>query len=61
MKKALAQSEANNDAVKIDALGAALKRNPEYVYLESLKAAGDKGNMILMPAGQSVILQTGKK
>lgn len=54
MRKELAKSEANNIAVKIDTIGAALKRNPEYLEynLQAMmpdiyKSAGEKGNMVL--------------
>ena len=61
MKKALAESEAANEAVKIDAVGASLRRNPDYVQLEMMRVASEKGNMILMQPGQNVFLQAGKK
>lgn len=54
MKRLLAEKEGAAEAAKIDAIGAALKRNPEYLTFdlqqkmpEIYKTAGDKGNMVI--------------
>lgn len=57
MRKNLAESESNNEVVRIDALGAAYRRNPEYVQLEAIKAAAEKGNLIIANPGTPIILQ----
>lgn len=59
-KQELEQAEGKAEAAKIDEIGAAWKRNPEYLYYRVMNAAGAKGNMIIMPQGQSpsLILQT---
>jgi regulator of protease activity HflC (stomatin/prohibitin superfamily) len=57
MRKALAQSEANNEATRIDALGSAYRRNPEYVQLESVRVAAEKGNLIVAQPGTGLIIQ----
>lgn len=57
MKKKLAEAEAQQDVARIDAVGAAYHRNPEYVTIEALHYAGDKGNLILLPSNGNVQLQ----
>lgn len=57
MRKALAVSESNNEAARIDALGAAYHRNPEYVQLESVRIAAEKGNLIIAQPGNGIIIQ----
>ena len=54
MKKLLAQKEGAAEAARIDEIGAALRRNPEYLTFDLqqkmpdiYKSAGDKGNLIL--------------
>ena len=63
MRKKLSEAEAQQDVARIDAVGAAYHRNPEYVTIEALHYAGDKGNMILLPANgvNTVIQLPGKK
>lgn len=57
MKKKMSEAEATNDAVRVDVIGAAYKRNPEYVTIEALHYAGEKGNLILLPSNSNVQLQ----
>jgi len=57
MRKDLATSESNNEAVRIDALGSAYRRNPEYVQLESIRVAAEKGNLIIAQPGTGLIIQ----
>lgn len=54
MKKQMAEAEGDNAAVKIDKIGAALKRNPEFLEYnmqsmmpEIYAKAGEKGNLII--------------
>lgn len=54
MKKQMAEAEGDNAAVKIDKIGSALKRNPEFLEynLQSMMPeiyakAGEKGNMVI--------------
>lgn len=56
MKQQLATNEANNEVAKIDAVGAALKRNPEYYLRDVYFYAGDKGNMVILPQDPRVLL-----
>jgi regulator of protease activity HflC (stomatin/prohibitin superfamily) len=56
-RKALVTSESNNEAARIDALGAAYRRNPEYVQLESIRVAAEKGNLIIAHPGTGLIIQ----
>ncbi len=48
----LRKREGLAEAAKIDLIGAALRRNPQYAALQMYKTAASKGNMILMPSGQ---------
>lgn len=58
MRKKLAEAEAQQDVARIDAVGAAYHRNPEYVTVEALRYAGEKGNVILLPAqGSNSVIQ----
>jgi regulator of protease activity HflC (stomatin/prohibitin superfamily) len=54
MKKLLATKEGAAEAAKIDEIGAALRRNPDYLTFdlqqkmpEMYKAAGEKGNLVI--------------
>ena len=46
-----AEVDAQADAKRVDVIGAAYRRNPEYAAIEALHYAGEKGNMVLLPAG----------
>jgi hypothetical protein len=61
MRKQLAESESRNQAVRIDELGAALKRNPEYLQLQMIKEAAEKGNMIIVSGSNGPIILQPKK
>lgn len=59
----LAEIESHNDAVKIDGIGEALKRNPAYLQyqLQQLmpsiyQKAGEKGNMVITAPNPSVLV-----
>lgn len=63
MKKLLAQKEGAAEAAKIDEIGAALRRNPEYLTFdmqqkmpEIYKDAGDKGNMIIAAPSPNIFV-----
>lgn len=54
MRKQLAESEAGNDVVRIDAIGAALARNPAYMQFDLQQKmpdiyarAGEKGGLVI--------------
>jgi hypothetical protein len=57
MRKKMAEAESANDAVRIDVIGAAYRRNPEYTAIEALHYAGEKGNMILLPTNTNTVVQ----
>lgn len=57
MRKSLVQSESNNEAARINALGEAWRKNPEYLQLKALEAAAEKGNLIVVNPGTPIILQ----
>jgi hypothetical protein len=64
MRKQLAQSEAANDVARIDAIGAALKRNPEYLQFDMQQKmpdiyakAADKGALIIAAPSPNLQLQ----
>jgi regulator of protease activity HflC (stomatin/prohibitin superfamily) len=68
MRKLLAQKEGAAEAAKIDEIGAALRRNPQYLTFdlqqkmpEIYKAAGDKGNMVIAAPSPQLILSTPAK
>ncbi|GMT48692.1 MAG: hypothetical protein IEMM0008_0231 [bacterium] len=48
----LRKREGMAEAARIDLVGAALRRNPQYAALKMYETAASKGNMILMPSGQ---------
>lgn len=56
MRKKLSEAEASQDVARIDMIGAAYHRNPEYVTIEALHFAGDKGNLILLPLNTNNII-----
>lgn len=47
-RQELAEAEGKVEAAKIDQIGAAWKRNQEYLSFRIMQVAGQKGNMILM-------------
>lgn len=63
MKRGLAENEGDAIAAKIDKIGAALKRNPDYLQYdlqnkmpEIYKDAGAKGNMILTAPSPQLVM-----
>lgn len=63
MKRQLAQREGAAEAARIDEIGAALKRNPEYLTFDLqqkmpdiYKTAGDKGNLIITAPAPSLLI-----
>jgi len=66
MRLQLAQNEGKNEAAKIDAIGAALRRNPDFLQYDIQQKmpdiyaeAGKLGNMIIAAPSPQVILQRG--
>lgn len=57
MRQQLVRSEAENEAAKIDTIGAALHRNPEYYVRDVYYYAAEKGGSIMLPNNPNVILQ----
>ncbi len=53
---AKAEAEAQAEAKKVDVVGAALHRNPEYYLRDVYYYAADKGGSIVLPADPHVIL-----
>lgn len=67
MKRQLAKSEGAAEAARIDEIGAALKRNPEYLTFDLqqkmpdiYKTAGDKGNLIITAPAPSLLINPKK-
>ncbi|MBI1945714.1 MAG: hypothetical protein HYS27_08460 [Deltaproteobacteria bacterium] len=67
MKRLLAKSEGAAEAARIDEIGAALKRNPEYLTFDLqqkmpdiYKTAGDKGNLIITAPAPSLLINPKK-
>lgn len=63
MRRKLAENEGDNDAVKIDKVGSALRRNPEYLQynLQSImpeiyKEAGQHGNLVITAPAPNVLV-----
>lgn len=63
MKRELARSEGAAEAARIDEIGAALKRNPQYLAFDLqqkmpdiYKAAGDKGNLVITAPAPSILI-----
>lgn len=63
MRRKLAENEGENEAVKIDKVGGALKRNPEYlqyslqsVMPEIYKEAGQHGNLVITAPAPNVLV-----
>jgi hypothetical protein len=68
MKRLLAQREGEAEAAKIDEIGAALKRNPEYLTFdlqqkmpEIYKTAGDKGNLVIAAPQPNLMIPARKE
>ena len=66
MRRELSQREGEKDAAKIDIVGAALRRNPEYLQFdlqarmpEIYRAAGAGGNLIIAAPEPSLLVATG--
>jgi regulator of protease activity HflC (stomatin/prohibitin superfamily) len=64
MRKDLAKKEGEVEAAKIDEIGAALRRNPDYLQFdmqkkmpEIYKEAGANGNMVIAAPSPQMILQ----
>ena len=57
LKIAQTQTEAQGEAAKIDTIGAALHRNPEYYVRDVYFYAAEKGGSVVLPANPNVILQ----
>jgi regulator of protease activity HflC (stomatin/prohibitin superfamily) len=64
MRKALRQQEGEAEAARIDAIGAALKRNPPYLQFdlqrrmpEIYQKAGAQGNLVITAPSPTVFLQ----
>lgn len=63
MRKQLAENETNNEVVRIDGIGAALKRNPEYLTFdlqqklpEIYVKAGEKGNLVITAPSPNLLI-----
>jgi regulator of protease activity HflC (stomatin/prohibitin superfamily) len=63
MRKVLSQAEGAAEAARIDEIGAALRRNPEYLQFdlqqkmpEIYKAAGSQGNMIITAPNPQILV-----
>ncbi len=57
LRIAQTQTEAQGEAAKIDAIGAALHRNPEYFMRDVYTVAAEKGGSVVLPTNPNVILQ----
>lgn len=51
------RAEAQAEAAKIDVVGAALRRNPEYYIRDVYYYAAEKGGSVMLPGDPNVILQ----
>ncbi len=51
------EAEAKGQAAKIDTIGAALHRNPEYYIRDVYYYAADKGGSVMVPQNPNMILQ----
>jgi len=67
MRRKLAETEGDNEAARIDRIGAALRRNPEYLQfnMQSMmpgiyKEAGERGNMIIAAPVPNLVLTPGQ-
>lgn len=56
----LTKAEGNADAMKIDEIGAAWRRNPQYLQLRMVQEAGQKGNMIITGSRSPTIMVSPK-
>lgn len=57
MRQQLVRADAENEAAKIDTIGAALHRNPEYYVRDVYYYAADKGGSVMIPNNPNLILQ----
>ncbi|HYX21806.1 MAG TPA: SPFH domain-containing protein [Thermoanaerobaculia bacterium] len=57
LKVTQTETEAKAEAAKIDVIGAALHRNPEYYVRDVYYYAAEKGGSVMVPQNPSVILQ----
>jgi regulator of protease activity HflC (stomatin/prohibitin superfamily) len=57
MRQQLVRADAENEAAKIDTIGAALHRNPEYYVRDVYYYGADKGGSVMLPTNPNVILQ----
>lgn len=57
LKVAQVTAEAQAEAGKIDVIGAALHRNPEYYVRDVYYYAADKGGSVMLPGNPNTILQ----
>lgn len=67
MRKDLMQRQGEAEAAKINAIGAALKRNPSYIRYdlqakmpEIYEKAGTTGNMVITAPSPTIMLKSGK-
>ena len=67
MRRKLAETEGDNEAARIDRIGAALRRNPEYLQFNMqtmmpgiYKEAGERGNLILAAPVPNLMLAPGQ-
>lgn len=63
LRRALSKSEGEKEAAKIDEIGAALKRNPEYLQFdmqsrmeEIYRTAGANGNMVITAPNPTILV-----
>ena len=68
MRRELSQREGEADAAKIDAIGAALRRNPEYLQFdlqskmpEIYQLAGAQGNLVIAAPSPSLLVSNGQR
>lgn len=66
MRKKLAENEGDNEAARIDRIGGALRRNPEYLQfnmqgmmIEIYKEAGARGNMVIAAPSPNIMIGPG--
>ncbi len=67
MRRKLAESEGDNEAARIDRIGAALRRNPEYLQynMQSMmpgiyKEAGEHGNLVIAAPVPNLMVAPGQ-
>ena len=57
MRQQFVRADAENEAVKIDAIGAALHRNPEYYVRDVYYYAAEHGGSVIVPTDPKIIMQ----